>query len=122
MPKRPLKPCAYPGCAKLVRPGEKYCEKHRKQKHIEYKERRNDKEVQVIYNTKRWKKVRELALKRDGGLCVMCLKEGRIVKADVVDHIIEIKDGGDPYDLNNLQSLCNKCHAKKTFVAREGRV
>ena len=35
------------------------------------------------------------------------------------DHIVPIALGGDQYDLNNYQTLCERCHRKKT--AREGR-
>tara|TARA_B100000674_G_scaffold311502_1_gene258946 strand:- start:7240 stop:7776 length:537 start_codon:yes stop_codon:yes gene_type:complete len=30
-----------------------------------------------------------------------------------IDHIVEIRDGGKD-EFNNLQALCNNCHAKKT--------
>ena len=47
-------------------------------------------------------------------LCEMCLKCKRYVKADIVDHIVEIKKGGHPLDMDNLQSLCRSCHTVKT--------
>jgi 5-methylcytosine-specific restriction protein A len=121
MPKRPKKPCAYPGCPNLVKPGERYCEEHRKLVNRGYKRERDDKEIQKIYSSKRWKKVREMKMKQCGGLCELCLKEGRIVKADVVDHIIEIKDGGCIYCLDNLQCLCHSCHNKKTAAVKKSR-
>jgi len=122
MPKRPMKPCAYKGCSNLVPPNERYCKEHKNIADKEYnKTKRDTKTHKEVYNTRRWRKVRELALKRDGGLCQMCLAEGRIVKADVVDHIVEIKDGGAAYDLDNLQSLCHSCHNKKTAQERKYR-
>jgi 5-methylcytosine-specific restriction endonuclease McrA len=33
-----------------------------------------------------------------------------------VDHIKGLRDGGAPYDLSNLQTLCGSCHAKKTRI------
>jgi 5-methylcytosine-specific restriction protein A len=33
--------------------------------------------------------------------------------ANTVDHIKPINMGGDPYDLDNTQSLCEVCHNKK---------
>ena len=122
MPKRPLKPCAYPGCGKLVKPDERYCEEHRKLINRGYKKDREDKDIQKIYSSKRWRRIRELKMKECGGLCQECLKKGFIVKAEVVDHIIEIKDGGCVFCLDNLQCLCKRCHAKKTARVREGRV
>ncbi len=32
------------------------------------------------------------------------------------DHIKEIADGGDQWDINNLQTLCYKCHKQKTSL------
>ncbi|MGB3390738.1 MAG: HNH endonuclease signature motif containing protein [Pseudaminobacter sp.] len=54
--------------------------------------------------------MRLLAKRRDGWKCVQCDARGRLE----VDHIKPIRDGGAPYDLENLQSLCPKCHARKT--------
>ena len=33
-----------------------------------------------------------------------------------VDHIAPLKAGGAPYDLDNLQALCRRCHIQKTAV------
>jgi 5-methylcytosine-specific restriction endonuclease McrA len=32
----------------------------------------------------------------------------------VVDHIIPLKDGGEPFSFSNLQSLCHMHHGQKT--------
>ena len=43
--------------------------------------------------------------------------------ATQVDHIKPIADGGEPWDLENLRSLCASCHSKKTGrdrLARKG--
>ena len=37
-----------------------------------------------------------------------------LTPAQMVDHIVPINKGGAPLDLNNLQSLCNACHAAKS--------
>ena len=63
-----------------------------------------------IYRTARWKAVRKLAKDRDDWRCVECGARGRLE----VDHIIAIRDGGAPFDLNNLQTLCIVHHARKT--------
>ena len=50
-------------------------------------------------------------------LCVQCAKQGKYVRATVVDHIIPHR--GDQklcWDQNNWQSLCKNCHDKKTLT------
>ena len=66
---------------------------------------------------KRWQIVRRLALDRDGWRCVLCSKAGRLE----VDHIRRLRDGGEMWDLHNLQTLCRKCHFSKTS-AESGQI
>lgn len=50
-------------------------------------------------------------------LCVQCAKQGKYVRATVVDHIIPHR--GDQklfWDQNNWQPLCKSCHDKKTLT------
>lgn len=37
------------------------------------------------------------------------------------DHIVEIADGGSPFDESNLQTLCDTCHDIKTAAVRARR-
>ena len=39
---------------------------------------------------------------------------GPLLPMAEIDHIIAITNGGDPMNLDNLQTLCHECHAKKT--------
>ena len=61
-----------------------------------------------------WQARRRKALQRDGYTCQMCgLKSTRV--DDVwfdIDHIVPKSDGGG-HELDNLQTLCPSCHAKK---------
>ena len=59
---------------------------------------------------KLWKGIRLKVLDRDGWLCVKCGRSGRME----VDHIQRLEDGGEVYELSNLQSLCRNCHIAKT--------
>lgn len=56
----------------------------------------------------RWQRLRAQRLKEEP-LCRMCLTTGRSVPANVVDHIIPIKDGGTN-QTENLMPLCFRCH------------
>ena len=66
-----------------------------------------------FYQSRRWRSLRALTLQKDP-LCEECMRKGVLVPAQMVDHIVPINKGGAPLDLNNLQSLCNHCHAVKT--------
>lgn len=65
-----------------------------------------------------WRKVRRMKLARDP-LCESCRKRRRTVAAQLVDHIVPIRAGGARLDLANLQSMCRRCHARKTEQDKE---
>lgn len=116
MPYKPFKPCAHSGCAKLVPPGEMYCERHKAMHPKPTYERAS---AYARGYTKRWQQEREVFLEAHP-LCEECMKHGLYVKATDVDHITPHR--GDEslfWDVNNLQALCHSCHSKKT--AREDR-
>jgi 5-methylcytosine-specific restriction protein A len=73
------------------------------------------------YNGSKWRKVRQLALERDDHLCQNCLDNGRVVEGNTVDHKVPVNNGGAPYALANLQTLCERCHAKKSQAERKDR-
>lgn len=60
-----------------------------------------------IYSTERWKRVRAVDRRRADGCCERC---GREAKTLDVHHRIALRDGGLPYDTNNLEVLCRPCH------------
>lgn len=66
-------------------------------------------ESKKVYNSRRWQRIRRRVLLRD----VFC-RRGCGELAAHVDHIVDIANGGDPYDLDNLQALCARCHGQKT--------
>jgi len=73
-----------------------------------------NKETRKLRDSRRWRDhVRPEKLRRDP-YCQICHEKGRLSEANEVDHIIPISDGGDPWDYDNLQSLCKRCHVIKT--------
>lgn len=65
------------------------------------------------YHTQRWKRLSKMVLNRDP-ICKICNDKPSVLS----DHIEPVTQGGDMYDMNNLQGLCVKCHNKKS--AKEG--
>ena len=51
----------------------------------------------------------------------MCQERGEVVQAVIVDHIVEIKDGGDLLSEDNCQGLCAACHNRKHGWAKRER-
>jgi 5-methylcytosine-specific restriction enzyme A len=71
------------------------------------------------YDSARWKRVRAHQ-RRIEPLCRLCMLEGKVTPATVVDHVE--RHFGDPWKFWNgeLQSVCRPCHEikKKFFEAR----
>ena len=67
-----------------------------------------------FYKTSTWVKLSHRTL-QNNPVCVSCLHKGIIKKADLVDHIVPIRENwGKRLDPDNLQSLCYHCHLIKT--------
>lgn len=67
----------------------------------------------AIYRSPRWAGLRLEAKRRDGWKCVQCNARGRLE----VDHIKPLRTHPElAFDLTNLQSLCGRCHARKTRI------
>lgn len=119
MPKRL---CTYSGCKEIVDVpvgyrGSPRCERHRRP--VVQSERVYDHhhiDGKNIYKSQRWVKLRAEVI-RQQPLCQHCLAYNIITPGKIVDHIVEIEDGGEVWDINNLQHLCSTCHNQKT--ARE---
>lgn len=57
-----------------------------------------------------YKKQRLIVLARDGYTCYYCGYSGDDM---TVDHIVSIKNGGDPISLENMISACKTCNSRK---------
>ncbi|KUP32855.1 HNH endonuclease [Bacillus halotolerans] len=114
MPPKPLRECKAQGCKALTRDG--YCLDHSNVQHEEtkhYNKHSRNKTITSFYKSTDWKRTRQLALIRDNYLCQHCLKDHCFTPADMVHHIVEVKEEwAKRLDLDNLVSLCNACHNK----------
>ena len=99
-------------CSNLVEPGEQFCESHKPKQ-----PKRTD---DSFYHTPRWRRFSKW-YRTNNPLCAKCLEGGYTKLADLVDHIIEIRDGGAKFDVNNVQSLCLSCSNTKTAHERKKR-
>ncbi|MCX0405219.1 HNH endonuclease [Clostridium perfringens] len=67
--------------------------------------------------------VRNKVVAKDLGLCKVCLGKNRIRVADVVHHIIELKENRElRLRTSNLFSLCNSCDQEIHAKYRNGMV
>ena len=113
MPRKPKKPCKYPGCARLT--DGTYCEEHERVARQNYERFARGYDTHERYGGA-WRKIRARYL-AEHPLCEKCAANGRYVKASLVHHVKPIADGGT-HDAENLMSLCVACHEK---MHRRGR-
>lgn len=67
-----------------------------------------------IYDKAQWKRLRKAKL-LDAPLCQDCAQVGVARVATVVDHVVPVRLGGEPFPaLKGLRSLCKSCHDSKT--------
>lgn len=96
---------------------QKAAEGERKRKQYEQGDER--KADRAFYSSTRWKNFRLYLMtsKPDVyALCAECKKEGRLVPANQLDHILPRKTHPElSFEESNLQGLCRRHHAAKTL-------
>lgn len=97
------------------RPGERYATKRRKDKERQYNASRPARHE--FYATSDWRRLRDWYRARHP-LCEECQRQGRVTAAELVHHKSEISEGGEPLDVDNLESLCRSCHSRLHGVSR----
>lgn len=114
--KKPGRYCAAFPCRSLSEEGSAYCALHRPSP--------APKTADAFYLSARWRRFRNWYIAKNP-LCEHCLAEGLVEKATIVDHVVELRDGGDRLSEDNAQSLCAACHNRKSareMVKRKGRL
>lgn len=111
MPRKPKKPCSYPGCCKLTH--DRYCEEHTKQSNKNYERFERPYNSSEKYG-KHWRAIRSRYIKLHP-LCEDCLEFGYtpIGKSEEVHHIKPLSKGGTN-EYSNLRALCKSCHSRHT--------
>jgi len=99
-------------CSNYAEHGSTYCKEHRIP--------RASKETDPFYLSPAWRRFRNFYVSLHP-FCELCEKQGLLVPVDVVDHVVELKDGGDRLSESNAMSLCHKCHNAKTAKEKARR-
>jgi 5-methylcytosine-specific restriction endonuclease McrA len=66
-----------------------------------------------------WRRARRAAIRQAHGLCQLCWQPlvptaaPRTPHATEVDHIVELSNGGAPFDLDNLRAVHRACHIRR---------
>lgn len=70
-----------------------------------------------LYQSKEWRRLVASIKRERGRFCQRCGGTNRVAG----DHIVEIKDGGAPFERSNIELLCQPCHNRKTAQQRARR-
>ena len=113
MPRKPKRPCSYPGCPKLT--DGRYCEEHQSVVNSNYEKYGRDPATKKRYG-RAWKRIRDKYV-QEHPFCELCFKRGVLVETEEVHHIKPLSEGGT-HDRSNLIALCKSCHS--TIHAKRG--
>lgn len=124
----PKKPCAHPGCSRLVDLGSAYCEAHAAQDKRDRDRTADAKRASLPYRKwykrKAWcgpdgRRARQLA---DEPLCALCPEHSKQL-ATIADHVVPHNGDHGLFWFGELQSLCKPCHdiKKQRLERRAGR-
>ena len=109
MPRRPKKPCGFPGCPNLT--DGRYCEEHERIMNERYNKYERPYDSSERYGSL-WRKIRKRYIAAHP-FCEKCLERGVAEKATEVHHIVPLSRGGT-HAASNLMALCKSCHSRIT--------
>lgn len=101
-------------CGRIMSLGSTYCSSCKEKmesRHSCYDRSIRDKQARAFYTSPTWRRLREKAMLRSGGMCERCADRGVIRPADEVHHKVPIgTDWGRRLEEDNLICLCHACH------------
>lgn len=115
----PLRQCTFNGCTVAVEVPHGYrqsprCETHQRPvTHSKREYSHHHVNGKNIYKSYRWTKLRKQYVLHQP-LCEHCLRYDIVKPGKILDHIKEIEDGGEIWNVDNLALLCHACHNTKT--------
>jgi 5-methylcytosine-specific restriction protein A len=77
------------------------------------------KRAEPFYTSPEWRELMAAIIKARGRRCEEC---GRTNCRIFGDHMVELKDGGQPLDKTNVMLRCGSCHSAKTARVRAERM
>lgn len=77
------------------------------------------KKADAFYLSPEWRALMNRLIAKRGRQCERCSRTGTRIFGD---HIVELQDGGEPLDENNVMLLCGSCHTEKTAAVRAKRL
>ena len=78
-----------------------------------FKRREHIRHSRAVTRGPRWHALRMQVLDRDGWVCVQCGTHKRLE----IDHVLPVRTHPElAYTLSNLQTLCARCHTRKTRI------
>lgn len=107
----PDRPCRVPGCRALLRGGG-YCSKHADRAPKRLADLHRGSAASRGYDRK-WRYIRAQFLHLHP-FCVECERDGQVVAANEVDHIVALAGGGT-HEHANLRALCKPHHSARTM-------
>lgn len=100
------------GCRTLIPFRETYCDNCKQKFNARRKDGLKDKQADDLLKTSRWRKTRADIIRRDGGVCQRCKKNGILAfKGLQVHHIVKrTQDMSLAFEHSNLVTVCRECH------------
>lgn len=119
MPVRAGKVCRSTGCGQVTTRPDGYCQQCTETGRNDAVTQRREKKTDPFYLSRAWREFSKW-FRVCNPLCCECQRP-----AQLVDHITPISHGGAKLDPANVQSMCTRCHNRKTgrdrSAANQGR-